>query len=79
MPRVVVTPERAERSIAPVLLEEPVHAVHLSTEHSAKQFIERPGWDHRWLVRGDHAPWRWNPGKHERIKPVASYLVVPHG
>ena len=36
--------EHAERGIAPVLLDEQVHAVHLSTEHSAKQFIERLGW-----------------------------------
>ena len=44
MPRVVVTAEHAERGIAPVLLDEQVHAVHLSTEHAAKQFIERLGW-----------------------------------
>jgi len=44
MPRVVVTAEHAERGIAPVLLDEQVHAVHLSSEHSAKQFIERLGW-----------------------------------
>jgi len=39
-----VTAEHAERGIAAVLLDEQVHAVHLSTEHSAKQFIERLGW-----------------------------------
>jgi len=44
MPRVVVTAEHAESGIAPVLLDEQLHAVHLSTEHSAKQFIERLGW-----------------------------------
>ena len=44
MARVVVTAEHAERGIAPVLLDEEVHAVHLSTEHAAKQFIERLGW-----------------------------------
>jgi hypothetical protein len=44
MARVVVTAEHAERDIAPVLLDEQIHAVHLSTEHSAKQFIERLGW-----------------------------------
>ena len=44
MPRVVVTAEHAEHGFAPVLLDEQVHAVHLSTEHSAKQFIERLGW-----------------------------------
>jgi len=70
MPRVVVTAEHAEWDIAPMLVDEHVHSGHLSTEHSAKQFIG---------VGGYHAPWRWNPGKHERIKPVASYLVVPRG
>jgi len=79
MPSVVVTGQHAERGRSPALLDEQVHAVHLSTEHSAKQFIERPKWDHRCRVGGDHAPWRWNPGKHVRIKPVASYLVVPRG
>jgi len=79
MPSVVVTAEHAERGIAPVLLDEQVNAVHLSPEHSAKHFIEWLGWDHRCRVSGDHAPWRWNPGKHERIEPVASYLVVPRG
>ena len=69
MPRVVATAEHAERRNAPTLLDEQVHA-HLSTEHSAKQFSG---------VGGDRAPWRWNPGEHERIKPVASYLVVPPG
>ena len=44
MPRVVVTADHAERGSAAVLLDEQVHAVHLSTEHSAKQFIERLGW-----------------------------------
>ena len=44
MPRVVVTAEHAERGSAAVLLDEQVHAVHLSTEHSAKQLIERLGW-----------------------------------
>jgi hypothetical protein len=39
-----VTAEHAEPGIAPVLLDEQVQAVHLSTEHSAKQFIERLGW-----------------------------------
>jgi hypothetical protein len=69
MSRVLVTAEHAERGVAPTLLDEQAHG-HLSTEHSAKQFIG---------VGEDHAPWRWNPGEHERIVPIASYLVVPAG
>jgi hypothetical protein len=72
MSRVVVTAEHAEhaeRAFAPMLADEQVHA-HLSTEHSAKQFIG---------VGEDSAPWSWNPGEHERIAPIASYLVVPPG
>jgi|GEM_PF-5144500 len=69
MPRVVVKAAHAERGVTPMLLDEQVHA-HPSAEHSPKQFIG---------VGADHAPWRWNPGEHERIKPVASYLVVPPG
>ena len=44
MPRVLVTVEQTERGIAEVLLDEQVHAVHLSSEHSAKQFVERLAW-----------------------------------
>jgi hypothetical protein len=44
MPRVIVTTDQAQRGDATVLLDEQVHRVHLSTDHSAMQFIERLGW-----------------------------------
>lgn len=44
MPKVIVTSDQAERGDVPVLLEEQVHSVHLSTAHSAMQFVERLGW-----------------------------------
>ncbi|HXB63594.1 MAG TPA: hypothetical protein VNV42_01845 [Solirubrobacteraceae bacterium] len=44
MPRVLVTTDRPTQSDARVLLDEQVHPVHLSSDHSATQFIERLGW-----------------------------------
>jgi hypothetical protein len=46
MSRAVVTAAHAERGVASILLDADIHA-HLSTEHSAQQFIG---------VGGDHAP-----------------------
>lgn len=43
MPRVIVIIDARERSNT-VLLDEQVNSVHLDTEHSAWQFIERLGW-----------------------------------
>lgn len=50
MPRIIVTTEPSERpdpallGEVPVLLDERVDAVHLSTEHAARQLIERITW-----------------------------------
>ena len=50
MARIIVTTEPSERPDAvlfgeiPVLLDERVDAVHLSTEHAAMQLIERITW-----------------------------------
>lgn len=44
MPRVLVTTDRAAQPGSRVLLDEQVHPVHLSSDHSARQFIERLGW-----------------------------------
>jgi hypothetical protein len=43
MPRVIVTTDHAQRD-GTVLFDEQVHSVHLSTDHSARQFVERLGW-----------------------------------
>lgn len=46
MPRVIVTTNEGEprTASAPVLLSEHVDSVHLDTNHSAMQFVERLGW-----------------------------------
>jgi hypothetical protein len=44
MPRVIVITDQAPPGQAPVLLDERVNSVHLSTDHAALQFIERLGW-----------------------------------
>jgi len=48
MPRIVVTTDPFDQSLlrhdTPVLLEEEVHSVHLSTGHAATQLVERLAW-----------------------------------
>ena len=45
MPRVIVTTDPSQIPVdAPVLLDERVHSVHLSTGHGAAQLIERLVW-----------------------------------
>jgi hypothetical protein len=46
VPRVIVTtdPIPTQLSDAPVLLDEHVHSVHLSTGHAAAQLVERIAW-----------------------------------
>ena len=45
MPRIIVTTDPPQLSgEAPVLLDEQVHSVHLSTGHAAAQLVERLAW-----------------------------------
>jgi hypothetical protein len=45
MPRIIVTTDPSQLSEnAPVLLDERVHSVHLSSDHAAAQLIERLAW-----------------------------------
>ncbi len=44
MAKIIVTADHTSDEHAPVLLEESVYAVHLSTGHAASQLIERLGW-----------------------------------
>jgi hypothetical protein len=45
MPRVIViTEDRKPGGEESILLDEQVHSIHLDTEHSAGQFIQRLGW-----------------------------------
>jgi hypothetical protein len=44
MARIIVTPDQTIPGAAPVLLDESVYSVHLSTGHAAMQLIERLSW-----------------------------------
>ncbi len=47
MPRIIVTTDPVSSELndeSPVLLDEHVHSVHLSTDHAAAQLIERLAW-----------------------------------
>jgi hypothetical protein len=44
MARIIVTADHQVQGAPPVLLDESVYAVHLSTGHAAMQLIERLGW-----------------------------------
>jgi len=44
MARIIVTADPAARSDAAVLLDETVQPVHLSSDHAARQLIERLAW-----------------------------------
>lgn len=44
MARIIVTADPSNRSDEPVLLEERVYPVHLSSDHSAAQLIQRLAW-----------------------------------
>jgi hypothetical protein len=44
MARIIVTTDHTERSDTPVLLEERVYPVHISSDHGAAQLMERLAW-----------------------------------
>jgi hypothetical protein len=44
MARIIVTPDQNDPGETPVLLDESVYSVHLSTGHAAAQLIERLSW-----------------------------------
>jgi len=44
MARIIVMADSSERRDAPVVLEECVYPVHLASDHSAAQLIERLTW-----------------------------------
>lgn len=44
MARIIVTADPTRRHTAPVLLDERVYSVHLSTDHAARQLVERLVW-----------------------------------
>jgi hypothetical protein len=45
MPRIIVTTDPpSQTGEDPVLLDERVHSVHISTDHAAAQLVERLAW-----------------------------------
>jgi hypothetical protein len=44
MARIIVTADGTRQHSAPVLLDESVYSVHLSTDHAARQLVERLVW-----------------------------------
>lgn len=64
MPRIIVTTDPSDlsplRSDTPVLFEEEVHSVHLSTGHAATQLVERIAW----AVGDAEAAERARPDRH---------------
>jgi hypothetical protein len=44
MARIIVMADQAVQGDPPVLFEESVYSVHLSTGHAAMQLVERLGW-----------------------------------
>jgi hypothetical protein len=44
MARIIVTADQTGKQDAPVLLDESVYSVHLSTDHAARALVERLAW-----------------------------------
>jgi hypothetical protein len=45
MPRIIITTDSPQSSAdAPVLLDERIHSIHLSTAHASSQLVERLTW-----------------------------------
>jgi hypothetical protein len=44
MAKIIVTSDQAGQGAAPVFLEESVYPVHVSTEHAARQLLQRLTW-----------------------------------
>jgi hypothetical protein len=60
MPRIIVTTDLSTHTDdGPVLLDERVHSVHLSSDHAAAQLVERLAWainDAETAERTERAP-----------------------
>ena len=69
MPRIIVTTDPVSSELTgttPVLLDEHVHSVHLSTGHAAAQLVERLAWA---ISDAEHA---------ERARPATAPASHPH-
>jgi hypothetical protein len=58
MARIIVTTDPTEQHGTSVLLDERVHPVHLSSDHSAAQLVERLAWAVRDAADAESRPAR---------------------
>jgi hypothetical protein len=86
MPRIIVTTDPVSSELtdaSPVLLDEHVHSVHLSTDHAAAQLIERLAWavgdaENAERARSERRAWQQRstrsrgPAKHSRAQHAIS-------
>jgi hypothetical protein len=63
MARIIVTADPTAADDPPVLLEESVSSVHLSTDHAAAQLVERLAWAITDAEDAEQAAW---PARHSR-------------
>jgi hypothetical protein len=74
MPRIIVTTDPSEktplRTDTPVLFEEEVHSVHLSTGHAARQLVERLAW----AISDAEAAESARPDRHSHPLPLGRSL-----
>jgi hypothetical protein len=63
MARITVTADETAHTDAPVLLDESVYAVHLSTEHAARQLLERLLWALADAERAEAAHFKQDPSE----------------
>jgi hypothetical protein len=63
MARIIVTADHEVQGAPPVLLDESVYSVHLSTGHAANQLIERLGWALSDAEEFERAPHRHSNGR----------------
>jgi hypothetical protein len=74
MPRIIVTTNSSQLPYdAPVLLDEQVHSVHLSTRHAAAQLVERLAWAITDAENAESQPTdqRAEPLRHALRRPVS--------
>jgi hypothetical protein len=74
MPRVIVTTDPASLpSEVPVLLDEQVHTVHLSSGHAAAQLVERIAWAITDAEKAEHGDAASARPELPRLRPAAAF------
>jgi hypothetical protein len=76
MPRIIVTTDPAQLpDDAPVLLDEQVHSVHLSSGHAAAQLVQRLAWA---VSDAEGAEWH-RPGRARAASAVTEFPAFQSG